>query len=91
MFLTPAITVASPARELRAECASSSIYGNTTDIVISWLPPVQVNGSIYEFVISVKQESDVAFEQVLYLDVNEVTNRKISALKNVISEDYHLF
>ncbi|PIK54306.1 hypothetical protein BSL78_08781 [Apostichopus japonicus] len=82
------ITVASPARELRAECASSSIYGNTTDIVISWLPPVQVNGSIYEFVISVKQESDVAFEQVLYLDVNErSTGRNLSRRFDQIIEN----
>ncbi|KAJ8029116.1 Myoblast growth factor receptor egl-15 [Holothuria leucospilota] len=65
------IPVSSPIREFRADCQTANTYGNETDILLSWLPPVQINGSISEFFIGIRPTYQEPFAKVEHLKISQ--------------------
>ncbi|KAJ8029117.1 hypothetical protein HOLleu_28441 [Holothuria leucospilota] len=73
------IPTTTKAREPRVESIGLNDFGNGTNVVISWLPPVQINGAMDYISVSYRKEFALANDDVIQFrpaDVNWNGNRQ---------------
>ncbi|XP_071844391.1 uncharacterized protein [Apostichopus japonicus] len=58
------IPVSSKVREPRIESVQENIYQNGTDVVVSWLPPVQINGALRYIALSYRPQDQIPYEGI---------------------------
>ncbi|PIK54309.1 hypothetical protein BSL78_08784 [Apostichopus japonicus] len=58
------IPVSSKVREPRIESVQENIYQNGTDVVVSWLPPVQSMGALRYIALSYRPQDQIPYEGI---------------------------